>query len=1407
MTNKWQVHRAGILNYWYYDEAEFLLAGGRMMLRGSNGSGKSVTMQSLVTVLLDGVTRASRLDSFGSQSRKIEDYLLGEKELSDYEERTGYLFLEYKRENSGQYLSTGIGLHARRGGSRVEFWGFVLQDGLRVGHNFQLYKLGKDPETGEQAKLPLTRRELESAIGTHGRVVTSQRDYMAMVNQYVFGFQEIGKYEELMKLLIQLRSPKLSRDFKPTVVYEILEAALPTLTDEDLRPLSDTLENMEKSRIAIEQRQREKAAFDRLCKAYDAYNEAVLAERQQAAQNYRNVVQDLKFSIADKQEAMTQAKQEQMSAASRQQELQAEQEALSLERRNLEENEAFKTIERRAETETELQKQKMSYEKRSLKCQQQRKRELELTGSRSQQENMAGEFERQSAEFLSELEDLAKTADFQADAVLRQGIKLSSTDMSGHMKLWQQQSQDYSVSLRERRREITAFEQKRAQAAQQEQVLGEANRKLDTLRLEREKLWHIFEQTREELVQAFYEWLAASREIMPFSEEQSLKLSGLFRSLCEDSDSTNVRMVLDAVYSERQQEISGEIGRLKAQLQDLAEQLTAEMQELQRLKAEKEAEPELAPAYKEAREHLRELGVPFVPFYEAVEFREDIDEEAKERLESALIDAGVLQAVLLENNEAVRNLPEETYGSVLQAGEPVMFASSLLDYLEPAGGEYGISKERIAEVLGSIEVSEAGAATQGAGLFLDVSSGCFQLGVLSGQAAPREAALYIGRQAREAYRRQQIAEHEAHLAELQEERTNREAVLAHEQREQERLTDAYRDFPSDQEVQEAWQDIQAKDSFIEQQEREVKSLDARLKELMLALQESRKALQALCQGSGLALTSAAYEEAEQAMSDYRPLLARLENCVQGYRQAQDMMLRLQAELEELRAEMDESAAERTECEMNVQKLERLLEALDRQLKEMDAAGVETRIKEVVERLSVLPQERDEAVRRATAAKSREEQLAELLQSMEARLELYQELLAGWEQLLSSELARGFVKLKEPVEEALAMLVQDWQRKLESGANLGRIYKHVTQQYYNDQSVLSDYRIQLDSKQDLEKTQTAGHEEAWQKLGGEEQQRFQASWARMREQGERSSIQIETNGRRESPYEQRTWLINHIAEQQNLLSEQDKKIYKEIIMNNIGRAISDYIYAAEEWIRKMNGLMQRSETSSALKFHLEWRPLRGESDAELDAADLVELLHADPESLRAEDTERLAHHFQSRIDRARQEAEGTERDSEAFRLAVSELLDYRHWFRFKLFYDKGSQIKHREMTDKVFFSFSGGEKAMAMYVPLFSAAYSRYLDAAPDAPYLITLDEAFAGVDDQNMRDMFRLVEDLGFNYIMNSQAIYGDYDVVPELNIYELLRPLNANYVSLYGTHWNGKTRELLLSEEDMQEEQAKIDE
>ena len=145
--------------------------------------------------------------------------------------------------------------------------------------------------------------------------------------------------------------------------------------------------------------------------------------------------------------------------------------------------------------------------------------------------------------------------------------------------------------------------------------------------------------------------------------------------------------------------------------------------------------------------------------------------------------------------------------------------------------------------------------------------------------------------------------------------------------------------------------------------------------------------------------------------------------------------------------------------------------------------------------------------------------------------------------------------------------------------------------------------------------------------------------------------------------------------------------------------------------------------------------------------------------------------------------------------MRQALDFRNWFEFQLYYQKGNSVNpaptKRELTDSAFNSFSGGEKAMAMYVPLFAALSAQYAAASEDAPQLMALDEAFAGVDETNIESMFALVHQLGLNYIMNSQALWGCYASVPSLNIAELWRPQDADVVTVVRYHWDGHTRRM----------------
>ena len=109
--------------------------------------------------------------------------------------------------------------------------------------------------------------------------------------------------------------------------------------------------------------------------------------------------------------------------------------------------------------------------------------------------------------------------------------------------------------------------------------------------------------------------------------------------------------------------------------------------------------------------------------------------------------------------------------------------------------------------------------------------------------------------------------------------------------------------------------------------------------------------------------------------------------------------------------------------------------------------------------------------------------------------------------------------------------------------------------------------------------------------------------------------------------------------------------------------------------------------------------------------------------------------------------------------------------------------------------------MAMYVPLFSAVVAKYAGARSDAPRLISLDEAFAGVDEMNIRDMFRLMVEFDFNFMINSQILWGDYETVPALAIYQLVRPENAKFVTVIRYTWNGNVKQMTTKKDMRQTE------
>ncbi|MFR3921524.1 MAG: SbcC/MukB-like Walker B domain-containing protein [Dysosmobacter welbionis] len=110
--------------------------------------------------------------------------------------------------------------------------------------------------------------------------------------------------------------------------------------------------------------------------------------------------------------------------------------------------------------------------------------------------------------------------------------------------------------------------------------------------------------------------------------------------------------------------------------------------------------------------------------------------------------------------------------------------------------------------------------------------------------------------------------------------------------------------------------------------------------------------------------------------------------------------------------------------------------------------------------------------------------------------------------------------------------------------------------------------------------------------------------------------------------------------------------------------------------------------------------------------------------------------------------------------IRDVLDYRAWYEFHLLYERDGS---RERADGPRFNkFSGGKRPWPCMFPL-RGGFRPISKGRPHCPMLLALDEAFAGVDERNISAMFELVGVLDFDYIMNSQALWGCYANVKSL--------------------------------------------
>jgi uncharacterized protein (TIGR02680 family) len=1335
-AGRFQPLRAGILNLWQYDEQELRFHGGRLLLRGENGAGKSKALEVLLPFLLDADLSPQRLDPFGGTSRSMEWNLL---QGGRYESRVGYVWLELGRRAAPEevekeggeevFWTLGCGLRASQRTRRVDSWYFLTR--LRVGDGLALVTA---------QRTPLLKDQLRQQLGSDGWVFETGREYREKLDAQIFGLGP-ERFAALRHLLLQLRRPHLSERLDPDTLSEFLKESLPPLDADLIGQLSEGFERLDNDHKELV---RTDAAVKDVTSFLDLYRDygrgiarGRAAEVRQADSRYHKTAAEVRE--AEEEEARLSVRVGELAAAG--EELDRSIAGCRGALRALEQSEAMRSAE-------------------VLRDKREQARGRSEQAARERDD--AGREERAAAERRGELESAEGAVRAAADlreesargsAAAAREAGLEAAEEAARAALAERPAAAEATlraALRRREDEVGALrglagERDRARLAAERaadrlreadaQVRAAVERSL-TARSEVDGAWTALDET----LAGWWTGLAELR-FEPAAFE-GLRQQAAALAAGGDAD-------LAAAVHEVAQPAREALVRERTLAEEEAARVGREHREIGEEHRRVAAVRELGPEPPRTRQSDR-AGRPGAPLYLLCDFAPGVGEAERAGLEAALEAAGLLDAWVMPEGGW---LPAGELDTCLLPAALGPAVRTLADVLLPAPG-HGVAGEVVAGVLGSIALAAAGEA---GGAPWVGREGRFGLGPLQG-AWDKPQAEHIGAGAREAARARKLAELAARLAELD---LRLDGLASRSRTLGERLGRLDRELqalPSAAALRRAaLQAAGAEDDERRRRgEREVAAnaaagalvasetaqqrLAARARELRLAgWQDDLGAyLLRLATLAGrfreLIRAAAGEAAAELAADRARRLLAeaaeRAGELRQRARQSATAAVAAQAEVDELDATVGVEAREvvaRHQAELaRLVALETQAGALAQEVQD-----VREHRARAAERLALRQGdlgERDEERARAVA-RLRGVVEAGFLSLVLAPQE--EEPAAAWSITRALDLAREIERASPDVDlgaEATSRRVNRLhERYRQLAADLG-----------------ADFQTSLDQHEDL------------------------------------IAVRVRHNGRDHDIPALLVALRDNAEVRRALLAEHERELLQRFLLGEVGDHLRDRLRQARSLIDDMNELLESCRTASGMALKLSWDPL---PEAAPEVREAVRLLRQDLALLADGDRRRLEAFFQGRISEARQHWE-----SVPWRDHLMAALDYRTWHRFRILRRDGGDGGWAELTRRGHGASSGGEKAVALHLPLFAAAAAHYRSAFPAAPRLIALDEAFAGID-QGMRGRcMGLLVAFDLDFVMTSHDEWGCYAELPGVATYQLYRDPALDGVAAVRFVWDGRT-------------------
>ena len=1348
---RWRLNRAGIVNVYQYENEVLHFGGGRLLLRGVNGSGKSTAMNMLLPFLL--TARQARIDAAGEQSGILKAWMLNGR---DDAQPVGYLWIEFER--GGEFLVCGCGIRANRQSDTVTTWWFVTAK-----------RPGIDLELVERS-VPLSAEGLRAALD--GDEVFSDRhrhDYRQTVERCLFGGAKIDQH---IRLIDRVRSPRIGDRIDLELPTHLADA-LPQLSEQALSEAAQPLDDLEEHRRNVADLEQTARAIRGLLDVYRSY---CLSELNRRVAEGRECLEELRRRARAQKSrqraaAAAAAEVERLDGSIRG--LDQEAERLRREISALEASPAYRDgqhLEALRDLVADLADQIKSAAERvdshrqrvEAAVEQLRQAQRRGRGDRAElNDNLAaaaelserGRIARQPPGPVAVLESSLDGAD--ADAAEPQG-PFDAAAVRDQMAAM-------DAAVLERNADIDEVETARTALDSAEQQLTRAESELQTaVDRARAAQDRLDEQTRR-LAAARRAWAEQVRlwasEALPLMQAAGVE-APTTAALAGSDQEAQASGDPEAVRSGLVFEADDLVGGCREAVAVIDLQLVGEraaVQEAQALVDELAARTEPDPprlGWQLAAEHCLADLIDFAP---------RLDEAEQAGIEAALQASGLLSARLAA--DGALELSSGELVAVVAGGVPHPL-SDCLTVTVPDRLVAEVDEGLVAKLLESISCDIRGDAATAV-----AADGAFRVGSLRGRHS-KERAEFIGVTARRAAldraRREageSLEQAQAVVARSEAEQASCKASLEEAQRRKSEL-------PATDAIVTALADFDAATAAFDGAEAEQAAAAERAAE---AERESADASNGLHRVATTLRLPADRDGLNAVRGDLRELKSALERCrsrIEALRRSVDdwgrAAGRWRTAVEDLGAEQGELARIESKHAGERARLATIEDSIGLEYAEVVATRdrCAAELDKAVADLPTARDERDRAVEQRSESRAAASGAAAKHAEAEQACETMRQSLA--EALATAGLVEAVADPEAPTEAIVARSAgPDGLRE-----------------------VLDAVHRLLSGRDDAESAGEVTADRVRQSLM-QRRDTLGAGWdAEALQPDPLLPLAVEVTGPSgRAPLAASLQAVTRQHQQlAGLLDAKQDDALRQLLQGLIAREVAEKIHGADRLVQLMNERLGAVQTAHRVGVQLRWR-----RSPEIDQATarLVDRLAKLPDLRTDDDESELRLALSARLDEAR-----ALQPDVPYRQLIAETLDYKQWHEMGVMLRRdGKETKLSRRTP-----LSEGEKKLVTYLPLF-AAVAASCDALaeqssgpdggrPEIARFVLLDDAFAKVSEDNHAALFGLLVKLDLDLIATSERLWGTFPTVPEIAITEVVRDVTLGVILLEHYRWDGANLE-----------------